>query len=603
MQLVEWNDYLRTGIDIIDHQHKGLVDLANEIARRFEAGTPLSALELRALVTYLTEYAEIHFSTEEALMSLSGLDEAHTSAHHQGHARFLERVGEMMDRVDRDAAADPAPLIEFLGEWLMRHILGDDRTMARQVQARAASKRGARMGDERPPAPADPAVMAVSQAMLQLRASLPRNMASLPDPARLPDTASPLMELIDTRRAELGASEAAFWGRFGQVGSPALVMTLDQDLLPALLTDANPAACALLGYSREEMLNLRWRDLVTRDEAMRFPLLITELLVTGRVDCEITHVTRDGRCFIARTSLTHLVLRGRLATMTVLERAPDVKHQGGLEQRASDQRSRLRQARSHYLAGRFPDVERPRTAVLGLPRVHERRIDIDLATAFLRQHPLFRDLGEDHLTRLAAGSRLKRLHKGGILFQKGDAPRGLFLVMNGQMKLAVSSARGNEKVVEIVSQNDSLGDAEVIMKRPYPVFAQALGDVTLLQLESMDVHAVLDADPAFARRWMEHLSRRTHAMVRDVESYTLHSATERVVAYLLQHAYVNARGHVEVTLHAQKQVIASLLHLTPPTLSRIFQSLSDDGVIRVRGRRVLVPDAERLASLRPDASA
>ena len=65
--------------------------------------------------------------------------------------------------------------------------------------------------------------------------------------------------------------------------------------------------------------------------------------------------------------------------------------------------------------------------------------------ALLAQVPLFNSLGDDELARLARGTRELTAARGEILFHKGDAPSGFYLILDGQVKLALTSARGNEK--------------------------------------------------------------------------------------------------------------------------------------------------------------
>ncbi|MFO1371539.1 MAG: helix-turn-helix domain-containing protein, partial [Candidatus Competibacteraceae bacterium] len=55
-----------------------------------------------------------------------------------------------------------------------------------------------------------------------------------------------------------------------------------------------------------------------------------------------------------------------------------------------------------------------------------------------------------------------------------------------------------------------------------------------------------------------------------------------------------ASGPVEFELPASKHIIASRLNLTPETLSRILHSLSESGLIAVKGRRIAVLDMARL---------
>ncbi len=220
-------------------------------------------------------------------------------------------------------------------------------------------------------------------------------------------------------------------------------------------------------------------------------------------------------------------------------------------------------------------------------------------TAALPCLPMFQALSGEQLESLLAASREKLLQKGEILFHKGDRPRGFYLIISGQVKLAIASPQGNEKVVDILGSGQSFGEALMFMDRPYPVFAQALGDTVLVLVPQAEVFELLEKDALFARRMLAGLSMRLHALVQDVESYTLRSSAERVIGYLLQNSDPEAPGQQEVALPASKQVIASLLNLTPETLSRIFHDLSSAGLITVQGKHVLILDTARLAQYHP----
>ena len=220
-----------------------------------------------------------------------------------------------------------------------------------------------------------------------------------------------------------------------------------------------------------------------------------------------------------------------------------------------------------------------------------KQIDIGRVLANL---PLFQQLRESEIVSLAAGTREVGLSKGQILFQKGTLLDGFYVVVHGQIKLAFSSPQGHEKVVSIVGPGQSFGEAVMFMERPCPVFAQALEDTRLLYIAKQGIFAAIDHDSAFARRMLAGLSMRLHGLIRDVEDYSLHSSTQRVIGFLLQLAGTPASGPVEFELPASKHVIASRLNLTPETLSRILHSLSETGQITVKGRRITVLDVARL---------
>lgn len=211
--------------------------------------------------------------------------------------------------------------------------------------------------------------------------------------------------------------------------------------------------------------------------------------------------------------------------------------------------------------------------------------------------PLFSAVSESQIDSLAAASRMIWLQKSEVLFQCGDKPKGFFCVIEGRIKLAVSSAQGNEKVVDIIGPKQTFGEALMFMERnSYPVFAQALAKTCVLLVRSQAVFELIECDQSFARRMLAGMSARLHMMVRDVKSYALCNATQRVIGYLLQDPQIKPDAAKQQTLHLSmsKQVIASRLNLTPETLSRIFYNLVEEGLISIEGKRICLLDLPRL---------
>jgi CRP-like cAMP-binding protein len=216
--------------------------------------------------------------------------------------------------------------------------------------------------------------------------------------------------------------------------------------------------------------------------------------------------------------------------------------------------------------------------------------------AFLNNLPLFRELGAEEIDRIASGTREVRAKRGDVLFQKGDPCRGFHIVVYGQVKLLFITPQGEEKVIEIMGPGQSFGEAIMFLEKPYLVTSQALTDSMLLHVSKEVVFDEIDRDPKFARRMIAGLSRRLHHLVSDVEAYTLRSATQRVIGYLLRphQEEDEAEKSAAVTLPVSKSVIASRLNITPEHFSRILHELSNARLIQVDGRTVNILDIERL---------
>ncbi len=210
--------------------------------------------------------------------------------------------------------------------------------------------------------------------------------------------------------------------------------------------------------------------------------------------------------------------------------------------------------------------------------------------------PLFRELGEDELDRIAARTRQVRAQRGEILFHRGEEANGLHVVVSGMVKLAFLSSRGDENVVDIIGAGQSFGEAVMFMESRHVVTAQALLPSRLLYIPRDIVFEEVQREPRFACRMIAGLSRRLHHLMGDLEARSMQSGTQRLIGYLLHDCASRpaADGSIEITLPTTKGVIASRLNLTRERFSRILHDLTAEGCIEVKGRRVRVLDAQRL---------
>jgi len=216
--------------------------------------------------------------------------------------------------------------------------------------------------------------------------------------------------------------------------------------------------------------------------------------------------------------------------------------------------------------------------------------------ALLTHIPLFNGLAPEELARIARGTREIHAAKGDILFHKGDPCNGFHLLVYGQIKLAFTSSQGSEKVVEIISQGQSFGEAVMFMEKPYIVFAQTLSDSLLLHISKAAVFDELQRDHNLCRKMLAGMAMRLHQLMNDVESYSLHSGKQRIIGYLLRELPEDSLNAVDVsiTLPTNKGIIASRLNLTQEHFSRILHELTDLKLIVVEGRKIHIPNVARL---------
>jgi CRP-like cAMP-binding protein len=222
-----------------------------------------------------------------------------------------------------------------------------------------------------------------------------------------------------------------------------------------------------------------------------------------------------------------------------------------------------------------------------------RKIDIP---QFLSHIPLFQDIGEEALARLAEGVEMRRVERGEYVFHVGDPCDSFYFLALGQVRLFVIAPNGNEKVIELIGPGMSFAEALMFLGKPCLVNAQALADTLLLVIHREELSRELERDGHLAMRMLAGLSRRLHGLVHDVQAYALQSGVQRVVGYLLRDiADAEMSGPTIVTLPVSKATVASRLSLTPEYFSRVLHELEAHGLIEIDKRDIHILDAAALA--------
>ena len=206
---------------------------------------------------------------------------------------------------------------------------------------------------------------------------------------------------------------------------------------------------------------------------------------------------------------------------------------------------------------------------------------------------MFSELQPSQIELLANGTRLVDIPRGGTLFNRGDKAHGFYLLLEGQIKLGVISPQGDEKVIGLIQPGESFGEAVLFLERSFPVYAQTTLDSKVLLITREAIFDILDNDVTVVRRMLAAISARNRQLVNDIESISLQNSTQRLIGYLLQIS-ADSPNPERVQLPANKLTIASMLNLTPETLSRVMLRLSNAGLIKVNGKEIVITNVAGL---------
>jgi hemerythrin-like metal-binding protein len=125
MPLFIWKPSYETGIAEIDHDHRQLVGIINELYEAIKEGHGRDAKGQS--IDRLLDYVNQHFQTEASFMRVYGYPQQET--HEQEHQLLQQKVVKM-ERQRRAGNTLPATeLLTFLCDWLRNHVTTADKEL------------------------------------------------------------------------------------------------------------------------------------------------------------------------------------------------------------------------------------------------------------------------------------------------------------------------------------------------------------------------------------------------------------------------------------------------------------------------------------------
>ncbi len=212
--------------------------------------------------------------------------------------------------------------------------------------------------------------------------------------------------------------------------------------------------------------------------------------------------------------------------------------------------------------------------------------------------PLFREMQEAQRERIFSGSFLQVFPPQLTLFELGQHPDFLHVLVDGLVELYAHSA-GRDTTMRIVEPVTSFILAAVVTDQPYLMSARTLAPSRILLVPAALISELVKDDPALMQATMRELAQAYRDMVRALTDMKLRQSAERLGNLILQHERRQGRTG-KLQLKAEKRLLASLLGMTPENLSRAFGVLSGHG-ITVSAAQITITDRAALEAFsRPD---
>lgn len=205
----------------------------------------------------------------------------------------------------------------------------------------------------------------------------------------------------------------------------------------------------------------------------------------------------------------------------------------------------------------------------------------------LRRVPLFAALDDQTLRDVARQMRRYSFRAGQHIMEMGEQSPGLFIVVQGRVRLSTMATDGREQVLDMVNPGELFDLVPLFDNQPNQTIARAMSPVEVLLLPRSELLHLLRAYPDLALAALHEMALQLRDLTTLVEDLAFRSVRARLARHLLAEA---ATGSAELT----HQELAERAGTVREMVGRVLRRMAEEGMVELARGRVIVLDQHGL---------
>jgi len=209
----------------------------------------------------------------------------------------------------------------------------------------------------------------------------------------------------------------------------------------------------------------------------------------------------------------------------------------------------------------------------------------------LARTDFFADATSDALAKVAAAGQELQLVRGDVLFNEGDPPESLYLVLRGRIAIALANPIDRrESVVALMETGDLFGEMSMFDDGPRSAMARALEPSTVLAIPFGPILEMFDEHPKLLWNVTRLLAQRIRVTDEALADSVFLDVTGRTAKRLLE----LANGTDEFTLPVTQEELAGMVGASRERVNKAIASFIRLGWLEQHDRSYRITQRDRL---------
>jgi len=185
--------------------------------------------------------------------------------------------------------------------------------------------------------------------------------------------------------------------------------------------------------------------------------------------------------------------------------------------------------------------------------------------------PMFCNLDKRFHKRLHNSIYIRHFSKNSIVFYEGDCSDYLHILLEGQVRLYKTSPKNSTIQIHRLVAPAVIGEYACLDQVPFPASCEFISEKGIIGLLHFDEVMKYMKEPDFSLALLKSMTNKVMLLSSLVHKETILSSEAKVADLIL--------NDTETFTYIKNNEIASILNITPETLSRILSRLKKEGII------------------------
>jgi CRP-like cAMP-binding protein len=207
-------------------------------------------------------------------------------------------------------------------------------------------------------------------------------------------------------------------------------------------------------------------------------------------------------------------------------------------------------------------------------------------------------LSTEDFEKYISAKKILKFNKGGIIFEDGEVPNGVYFLNKGTAKLSKQGVYGKDQILRFIKEGDLIGYRSLLCGEDFQAKAEAMTEVEATFLPSSLFLQMLEVAPKFSFVMLQKIAFELGESSNTVTFLAQKTVRERLAEILLlleQKLGTDPEGFIKISL--TREEIANIIGTATESAIRLISEFKQDKLIEVEGRNIKILNHEKLIRL------